>query len=152
MFARYGLRIALATLLGLAISTSGFGQCNPTTLQCNQVSSTGPFIWLVATLAVGATVLILLHKRGKSQPAQKGPSYVGCTQLTDHGTVLTDEKSNEAYVILPGQITLKTGERVEISGTTDEDDAGRIALRVNRLIKDYGACNSTPAPSSATPQ
>jgi multidrug efflux pump subunit AcrA (membrane-fusion protein) len=152
MLSRYGLRIALATLLGLAVAAAGFGQqTTPTPTTVKPVSSTSAVVWLVSSLAIGAVTVYFLLKRGKGQP-EKGPAYVGCTQMTDHGTVLTDESNHQDYVILPGRITLKPGERVEVSGTKDEDDAGRIALHVERLIKDYGGCKSTPAAPSATPQ
>jgi hypothetical protein len=142
MVSRYPLRIALGTLLAVAVASTAFGQCTNGVPPCKAPSNTGAVVWVVVSVAVGALTIYVLHKsksESRNQPRNQ-PSIVGCTELTENGTVLTDEKDSQPYVILPGSVTLKPGERVEVLGAKDEDSAGRIALNVSRLVKDYGPC------------
>jgi hypothetical protein len=141
MFSRFLFRVTLGTLLCLAITVSGFGQCTNGKPPCTAPSNTGPIIWVITSVVAGVAVVYFMHKhKGESN---NQPSFVGCTELSDNAIVLTDEKDSQPYVILPGSVAVKPGDRVEVLGKKDEDSTGRIALQVFRLVKDYGPCKST---------
>lgn len=145
MLLRFSARTALALLLCLAISAPAIGQSNGSPVQ---TSSTSRAIVLIAvsTVAVVALVFVTFHKH-KGETGNQ-PSFTGCTENTDHGIVLTDEKDGQDYVILPGSINLKSGERVRVLAKKDEDEAGRLALQVGKIVKDYGPCKPAAAPNA----
>lgn len=141
MVLRTTLRTAFVLLLCLAISAPANGQTSS--------PSTGRAIALgvVSAAVVVVTIYSIVHNRHKGGNTGNMPSFVGCTSTTDHGLVLTDEKDGEEYVIL-GANTVKTGERVQVWARKDEDDAGRLALNVGRVVKDYGPCTAPTAPTA----
>jgi|GEM_PF-1543644 len=140
MFLRYSLRTATVLLLCLAIGLPARGQ---TTVKA---PGSGKAIALVAaSVAIFVVVVYSVFHKHKGQTGNQ-PSFVGCTEVTDHGLVFTDEKDGQDYVILSG-IAVKAGERVEVLATKDEDDAGRLALHVGKLVKDYGPCKTAATPA-----
>ena len=147
MLSRRCLRIMLGTLLCLAIATAGFGQS--TTPPVPIPSTTHAVIYVITSVAILITVVYLVFHKHKNPDPRSLPSFAGCTAAREDGTVLMDEKDGDEYVILPGSITLKTGERVQVLAKKDEDDKGRLALQVGQLVKDYGPC--TPAVSPGAP-
>jgi len=144
MLSRRWLRITLGTLLCLAIATEGFGQ--PQQMQPIP-STTHAVIYVITSLAILGTVVYFVIHKHKHPDTGNLPSFVGCTAAREDGTVLTDEKDGEVYVILPGSISLKTGERVQVLAKKDEDDKGNLALQVGTLVKDYGPCTPAAQPS-----
>jgi hypothetical protein len=147
MLSRRWLRITFGVLLCLAVATAGFGQSTPPPVPIP--STTHAVIYVITSLAILGTVVYFMIHKHKHPETSNLPSFAGCTSITENGTVLTDEKDGEVYVILPGRISLKTGERVQVLAKKDEDDKGNLALQVGTLVKDYGPC--TPAASPSVP-
>jgi hypothetical protein len=147
MLLRFSLRTSLALLLCLAISVAAVGQSQPPVDQIPHPSSSRAFVLIVVSaVAVVALLYVTFHKHKGETENQ--PSFTGCTEDTDHGTVMTDEKDGQDYVILPGSINLKPGEKVQVLAKKDEDDAGRLALQVGKLVKDYGPCKPAATPNA----
>lgn len=94
-----------------------------------------------AGAAAGAGVLFLaLHHRG----------YVaGCVETGEDGLRLLDEKKNRSYALLPGDVYLKPGQRVELKGRKSKNESGTQTFEAKKLVKDLGACGaSSPASES----
>jgi len=141
------LRTALVLLLCFAITTPALGEPPSSSVD---TPSTGKAVAIVAvTGAIFALALYHIMHRHKGPSGSTGnqSAFVGCTTLSDHGLVLTDEKDGQDYVIL-GATTVKAGERVQVLGRKDEDDAGRLALNVIRVVQDYGPCKTPTAPTT----
>lgn len=92
-----------------------------------------------AGAAAGVGVLFLaLHHRG----------YVtGCVETADDGLRLLDEKKNKSYALVPGDLYLKPGQRVELKGQKSEDESGTQTFEARKLVKDLGACGASSAAS-----
>jgi hypothetical protein len=94
----------------------------------------------VGAAAAGAGVLYLtLHHRG---------SLIGCVQNGDDGLNLVDEKKHQTYSLLPGGISLKSGERVELRGKKSKDEKGAQTFQANKVVKNLGACSTESSASS----
>ena len=87
----------------------------------------------VGAAAAGAGVLYLtLHHRA---------SLTGCVQNGDDGLSLVDEKKHQTYSLLPGGISLKSGERVELRGKKLKGEKGAQTFQANKVVKNLGACS-----------
>jgi hypothetical protein len=92
-----------------------------------------------AGAAAGATGLFLtLHYRGR---------VVGCVQPGEDGLRLLDESKNKSYALIPGDVYVKPGQRVQLKGQKSKNDAGDQVFKAKKLLKDLGTCNS-PAPET----
>lgn len=93
-----------------------------------------------AGAAAGAGVLFLtLHHRGL---------VTGCVQTAEDGLRLVDEEKNRSYALLPGEVYLKPGQRVELKGQKSKNESGTQTFEAKKLVKDLGACGAS---SSASP-
>jgi len=94
-----------------------------------------------AGAAAGAGVLFLaLHHRG----------YVtGCVQPAEDGLRLVDEKKNQSYALVPGDVLLKAGQHVELKGQKSKNDSGAQTFEAKKLVKDLGSCNEVSSASSS---
>ena len=91
--------------------------------------------------AAGAGVLFLaLHHRGH---------LTGCIQPADDGLRLLDERKNESYDLVPGEVDLRAGQRVELKGQKSKSEAGAQTFKAQKLIKDLGACGTSSSASSS---
>ena len=91
--------------------------------------------------AAGAGVVYwALHNR---------PSVVGCVQRSDKGDAIFNEKDGRLYHLLPESgVALQLGERVALKGKKTEDQPGKYAFAARKVVKDYGACESSKASST----
>jgi hypothetical protein len=94
-----------------------------------------------AGAAAGAGALFLaLHHRG----------YVtGCVQPTEDGLRLVDEKKNQSYALVSGDVYLKPGQRVQLKGQRSKNESGERTFEPKKLVKDLGACSTSSAASSS---
>lgn len=149
MFLHYSLGTGLALLLCLAISAWIVSQSHP--LVEPSVKATGSVAGAIVLIVISAVAVVALtfatfgkHKGNMGNQ----PAFTGCTEDSDHGFVFRDEKDGQDYVLLPSSISVKSGERVQILAKKDEDDAGRLALQVGKVVKDYGPCKPAPTPNA----
>ena len=100
-------------------------------------SAKGAAIGAVAGGAVAGVGLLYwkLHNRATLQ---------GC--VAGDGDKLVNEKDNQTYSLTNKQnLTLKTGERVELLGKKAKDNAGEPIFEVQKMSKDLGQCTATRA-------
>lgn len=146
--ATYGLSIALTLLLaGQACAQYGGGGGTPPGSSTPGYSApsggygNGKAIGIgVGAAAAGAGLLYYtLHHRG---------SVSGCVVATDDKVSLVDKK-NRAYLIVPGTVPLKVGERVQLQGRKAKDEAGALTLQPTKLVKSLGTCSAGSTTASA---
>jgi hypothetical protein len=58
-----------------------------------------------------------------------------------------DESKNKSYALIPGDVYVKPGQRVQLKGQKSKNDAGDQVFKAKKLLKDLGTCNS-PAPGT----
>ncbi|HLI34863.1 MAG TPA: hypothetical protein VKW70_07450 [Terriglobia bacterium] len=105
-------------------------------------SSTGIAIGAGAAAGVGLAYYMLHNRK----------SVVGCVEESAGGTKLLNEKDKTTYAIDPGNLNLKVGDRVKLSGKKLKSDAGQPTFAAKKLVKDYGSCSAQAAlTKSATP-
>jgi len=145
-------RLALGIALILTVSAAAFAQYGgmggvaPTSggvytpPKGGYSSSTGIAIGAGAA-AAGVLAYFLLRNRG---------SMVGCVEKPGDGTSLLNEKDNQTYTLDAGDLNLKVGERVKLSGKKLKSSSGQPAFEAKKLVKDYGSCKQQAAlaPSS----
>jgi hypothetical protein len=104
-------------------------------------SATGAAIG--AGAAAGAGVLFLaLHYHGR---------VTGCVQPGANGLRLLDDKNNKSYALVPGDVSLKPGQRVLLKGNRSKGDADTQTFTAKKLIKDLGSCDTSLNASSGNP-
>jgi len=148
--ARNLLRIALGLALALLVASQAAAQYGGgggtggmgggTTGTGYSSGSAGKAAGIGAGAAAGAGVLFLaLHHRG----------YVtGCVQPAEDGLRLVDEKKNQSYTLVPGDVFLKAGQRVELKGQKLKNDSGAQTFEAKKLVKDLGSCGATSSANS----
>lgn len=75
-------------------------------------------------------------------------TITGCTEMSNDGLRLTDDKSKHTLAILPGNADIKAGERVELKGKIKKSAEGNQNFVVKKVAKDYGECRSQANASS----
>jgi len=122
---------AMALCLVLALQafpqTGGFGNIGP---------SKGEVVGIIAGAAVGIVVAGYLIYRG----THKRASIQGCVSSDQNGLRLSNEKDKKTYVLAGVSGTRQSGRRVSLSGRKTKDSVGRLTFQVQKLAKDYGAC------------
>lgn len=117
---------------------SGSGSGTYTAPKGGYSSATGAAIG--AGAAAGATALFLaLHYHGR---------VIGCVQTGQDGLRLLDESKNRSYALIPGDVYLKPGQRVQLKGQKSGNDAGDQTFKAQKLLKDLGICDS-PSPEAS---
>ncbi len=105
-------------------------------------SSTGIAIGAGAAAGVGLAYYMLHNRK----------SVVGCVEESAGGTQLLNEKDKKTYAIDPGDLSLKVGDWVKLSGKKMKSDSGQPTFVAKKLVKDYGSCSAQAAlTKSATP-
>lgn len=157
-FAKRICQFALALLLGLLLAGraaaqyggggghtggSGGGTGGGTYNGGGYGSSAGKAAGIGAGAAAGAGILFLaMHNHGR---------VTGCVQNVDDKLRLVDEKKNQSYALVSGDVLVKPGQRVELKGSKTKDDSGTQTFEAKKLIKDLGACGApAAAPASAS--
>jgi hypothetical protein len=111
-------------------------------------SGSGKAIGIGVGAAAGAAVgiaLLVRHHHHSAAAEQAQASMTGCTQSVLNGISFKNESDNQTYILLSKGTALQAGERVELKGVVTGPNAGPQALRVQSLVKDYGACGTASA-------
>ena len=99
--------------------------------------SKGEVVGIIAGAAAGLTAVgILVYHE-----THKHPSITGCLASGGGALTLQNEKDKKAYTLSGDSAALKAGQRVTLKGKKSKDTSGGSSFQVERLIKDYGACN-----------
>src|SRR6266699_132622 len=110
MSSRFWVRVALVTVLCLALTWPAAGQsCRGPLGQVTPCvgGNTGAVIAIVAGVAsVAAIFYVLRHHPQKDQKFTPG-SVVGCVEKTDDGILLKNEKDHLTYGIVADTVDLK---------------------------------------------
>ena len=108
-------------------------------------SNTGKAVGIGVGAAAGAGLLYLALHKG---------SVTGCIQPAEDGLRFVDEKKNNSYTLVSGDVLLKAGQRVQLRGSKAKNTSGVQTFTAKKLVKDLGACNTAtpaaPAPASAS--
>jgi hypothetical protein len=99
--------------------------------------SNGEIVGIIVGAAAAITVVGVLIYRG----AHKHPSITGCVATGADALNLKNEKDKEVYALSGDSTALRAGERVKLQGKKIKDSAGKPSFQVEKLTKDYGACN-----------
>lgn len=121
--------LALCLLLALpAFPQTGLGNIGP---------SKGEVIAIIAGVAAALTVVgfLVYHE------THKHPSITGCIASDADGLTLKNEKDEKVYALSGDSAAVKPGERVTLKGKKIKDSSGKPSFLVEKLIKDFGACN-----------
>jgi hypothetical protein len=97
----------------------------------------------VGAAAGGAGLLFLaMHNHGR---------MTGCVQSGEDGLRFVDEKKNQSYTLVAGDVLVKPGQRVQLKGQKSKSSSGVDTFEAKKLIKDLGACGAaSPASTSAS--
>lgn len=95
-------------------------------------SSTGIAIGAGAAAGAGLAYYMLHNRK----------SVVGCVEESAGGTKLLNEKDKKTYAIDPGDLNLKVGDWVKLSGKKVKSDSGQPTFLAKKLVKDYGSCST----------
>jgi hypothetical protein len=96
-----------------------------------------------AAAAAGIGIALLVHHHHAA--ARSEASLVGCTQSVLNGLSLKNEKDNQTYMLISGDTSLQSGQRVELKGTAAKGESQAHLFRVRSLVNRYGSCNSVSA-------
>jgi hypothetical protein len=102
-------------------------------------SATGAAIGAGAAAGAGA-LFLALHYHGR---------VTGCVQPGANGLRLLDDKNSKSYALVPGDVSLKPGQRVLLKGKRSKGDADTQTFTAKKLIKDLGSCDASLAASSS---
>ncbi len=81
-------------------------------------------------------------RRGAYLMTHRATKVTGCTEMSDDGLYLTDDKTNRKLALLPGPANIKAGERVELKGKIRKSAAGDQHFLVKSVAKDFGECHT----------
>lgn len=140
---RIGLGICLTTFLASSALAQyggggggtgmGSGPGTPGYVAPKNGYGSGKAIGIGVGAAAGVGVLFLaLHHHG---------DVTGCVQQTDDGLRLVDEKKNKSYVLEPGSVAVKPGDRVQLKGKKSSGKTGAEMLEPTKMVKNLGSCS-----------
>ncbi|MGH9405596.1 MAG: hypothetical protein ACRD3D_07150 [Terriglobia bacterium] len=98
-------------------------------------SSTGIAIGAAAAAGVGVAYLMLRNHK----------SVTGCLAESASGTELREGKNGKSLVVDAGNLSLKTGDQVKLTGKMLKTSTGEPEFAARKLVKDYGPCGSQSA-------
>jgi hypothetical protein len=150
---RHFPKVALGVFLATFLSSSAFAQYGgggtgmgtgtpgtpgtPGYVAPKNGYGSGKAIGIGVGAAAGVGVLFLaLHHRG---------AVSGCVQQTDDGLRLVDEKKNKSYVLEPGSVDVKAGDRVQLKGKKSSGTAGAEMFEPTKVVKNFGSCGAEAA-------
>lgn len=120
---------------GSSSGSSGYGSGNGKAI--------GIGVGVAAAAAVG-TALYLHHRHKTANAARSQTSIVGCTTSAVNGISLKNENDDEVYAIITSGSPLQAGQRVELTGVSDQGQGVHTFL-VRGPVRTFGACNTTAA-------
>jgi hypothetical protein len=148
---RHFPKMALGVFLATFLSSSAFAQYGgggtgmgtgtgpgtPGYVAPKNGYGSGKAIGIGVGAAAGVGVLFLaLHHRG---------AVSGCVRQTDDGLRLVDEKKNKSYVLEPGSVDVKAGDRVQLKGKKSSGTAGAEMFEPTKVVKNFGSCAAEAA-------
>lgn len=106
---------------------------------------------LVAMVAVATAIGVGIYFI-----ARRPPSVTGCTASNGESLTLLNESDQQTYALSGNISSIKSGDRIHVSGKKSKDASGKHSFVVNKVAKDYGACPAaaaapTMAQSSTSP-
>ena len=107
--------------------SGGYGNIGP---------SKGEVVGIIAGAAAVVGVAGYLIYRG----SHKHASIQGCVTRDQNGLSLQDEKDKKTYALAGNSGALNPGQKVALSGKKRKDSTGMLTFQVQKLTKDYGAC------------
>jgi hypothetical protein len=137
------LRTFTATALCLVLAlqacpqTGGFGNIGP---------SKGEVVGIIVGASAGIGVAVYLIYRG----THKHASIQGCVTSEQNALSLGNEKDKKTYKLVGDTGTLRSGQRVALSGKKTKGSAGKLVFEVQKLAKDFGACQPPSSPPSGS--
>jgi len=117
----------------------GMGGGMPSSPTYNSHRSYGSKGAVIAGVAGGAAVvggLLYRHHHNRAK-------LLGC--VTDNGDKLVSEKDSQTYNLANQSESLKSGQRVELTGKKTKNEAGEPTFEVKKMNKDLGMCTPTTA-------
>jgi len=129
------LRTSAALALCLLLALPAFPQIGGNL--GNIGPSKGEVIAIIAGAAAAITVVgfLIYHE------THKHPSITGCVASGADSLTLKNEKDKKVYALSGDSAALRVGERVTLKGKKTKDSSGKPLFQVEKLTKDYGACN-----------
>lgn len=138
----------IASMVALAVFTSGTGTpiqgCSP----APQPSHTGADIAIVAAVAgvvVGTIAVVEVRKENHI--------VKGCVVANQSGLQLRDEIDKKTYTLIGASAGTKAGDIVQLRGTKEKAAKGSTSdpsFVVERVNRTYGPCGVDAAPSDGT--
>jgi hypothetical protein len=78
-------------------------------------------------------------------------STTGCVQPGDDGLRFVDDKKNTSYALVPGDVLVKPGDRVQLRGQKSKSASGVQTFTAKKLVKDLGSCSEAKTTAEAKP-
>lgn len=101
---------------------------------------TAATVAIVAAVAVGVAIGV-----GVYFLVRRPSSITGCTVSGSNGLTLQNENDLQTYNLTGDIGSIKTGERIKLSGKKKKEPSGKQDFFVEKLSKDFGACKISPA-------
>jgi hypothetical protein len=136
------LRTSTVVAVCLVLAVSAFPQSG--------LSGIGPSKGEVIGLSVAAGAVLGVGGYLIYRAAHKHASIQGCIATDQNGLSLQNEKGKKMYALAGDSATLRAGQRVALNGKKVKDSTGKVTFQVQKLTKDYGACQ--PQLSSMEPE
>lgn len=73
----------------------------------------------------------------------KADSITGCVAQSSVSLTVQNEGDKKSYTLLGDTDSIKTGNRIHLSGKKRKDANGKPHFIVGKLVKDYGPCKAS---------
>jgi hypothetical protein len=108
--------------------------------------SIGPSTGEIVGVAVGIAAVGAAIGVGIYFAVRHNHSMTGCARSTADGMTLTTESDKQTYALTGDVAGIKPGNRVRVSGKkSNAKSAGTAHFLVEKVSKDFGACNVAPS-------
>ena len=138
-FLRVGSSLSLAALLAVQVCAQ-YGTPGYSAPSGGYGKGKAIAVGVGAAAADGGLLFYALHDRG---------SVSGCIVAKGDQVSLVDK--NHAYLIVPGAVSVKPGERLQLRGRRSKDEGGTPTLEATKLARRLGTCGAEPTVGSALP-
>jgi hypothetical protein len=99
----------------------------------------------VAAIGVGIAAIGAAIGVGIYFLVRKPPSITGCAASGSEGLSLRNEDDANTYTLIGDTASIKPGERVRVSGKKKKDPSGQHSFLVEKVSRNYGACQVAAA-------